>query len=232
MQNKTRREERRDATLQEIKDRAWQQMAENGPGGISLREISRQMRMSSAALFRYFPSRDQLLSALTAEAFDQLGQATEAAIRSQSEGAQASPRHQLTAAARAYREWALANPQRYALIFGAPIPGFQPDWERLAPFAGRSLLAIMQVFEAALQSGALPAAGVLTPAPLVESLRHLIEQRQYTISPAALYLGVIAWSRIHGLVSLELLGQLQTLVGEPDALFEHELALMLEQWHL
>jgi len=232
MQNKTRREERREATLQEIKDRAWQQMSENGPGGLSLREISRQMRMSSAALFRYFPNRDQLLSALTAEAFDQLGLATEAAIRNQAEETRASPRRQLTAAARAYREWALANPERYALIFGAPIPGFQPDWDRLAPFAGRGLLAIMQVFEAALQTGALPVADAVPPTPLAENLRPLIEQRQYPISPAALYLGVIAWSRIHGLVSLELLGQMQTLVGEPGALFEHELALMLDQWRL
>ena len=63
--SETRREARRNATIEEIKAAAWEQMARNGPSAISLREISRTMKMSSAAIYRYFSSQADLLGSLS-----------------------------------------------------------------------------------------------------------------------------------------------------------------------
>src|SRR5690606_5161914 len=62
-----------------ILESARRQLAEVGPTDLSLRAISRDLDMSSSAIYRYFPSRDALLTALIIEAYDDIGASVEAA---------------------------------------------------------------------------------------------------------------------------------------------------------
>src|SRR3954447_11879320 len=101
-------------------------LAEVGPAALSLRAIAREVGLVSSAVYRYFPSRDDLLTALIIEAYDELGDAVEAAdagVRDRDDLA-----GRFLAVGNAIRDWARANPHEYALLYGSPVPGYAaPD---------------------------------------------------------------------------------------------------------
>ncbi|HFE65834.1 MAG TPA: TetR/AcrR family transcriptional regulator [Chloroflexi bacterium] len=130
----TRREKQRQATLEEIKTVARQQMAEYGAAALSLNGIAREMGLTTPALYRYFASRDALVTELIVEAFQSLGDAIEQA---DAEKARNDFYGRFQSMAHAYRHWAIAHPQDYDLIFGTPIPHYHAPKERTVPLASR-----------------------------------------------------------------------------------------------
>ena len=129
-----RRARVRDELTREIKDAARRQLAEVGSAGLSLRAVARELGMVSSAVYRYFPSRDELLTALIVDAYDAVGAAVE-----QAEASVRARRLRRTLAGRDARRcasWAVANPQEYALIFGSPVPGYRAPTDDDRP--GRS----------------------------------------------------------------------------------------------
>src|SRR5579859_6882260 len=116
---RTARERARAELTREIKEEARRQLAEVGANGLSLRAVARELGMVSSALYRYYPSRDDLLTALIIDAYNALGDAAERAI-----AATAGPSaRQWLAACHAVRGWAVSRPHEYALIYGSPVPG-------------------------------------------------------------------------------------------------------------
>src|SRR5437762_10797032 len=114
----TRRERQRTATLNEIRQAARRLVVDSGPTAISLRAIARELGMSAAALYRYFPSLEALIADVASEIFDELSAAAEAAGRGEGE-----VDAQLVAMARGFRRWSITHPQEFALLFGTPVPG-------------------------------------------------------------------------------------------------------------
>src|SRR5258708_7556043 len=115
----------RAGAIGEIKALAGRQLAEQGPGAVSLRAIAREMGTASSALYRYFPSQGDLVTALCVEAYDSLAGALTAARDARPPGDHAG---RWAAVCRAYRRWSLENPSDFALIFGTPLPGYHaPD---------------------------------------------------------------------------------------------------------
>lgn len=224
---KTLREERREEMLQGIKDLAWQQMANNGPADLSLRAIARQMRVSSAAIYRYFENRDALLTELCKDAYqNQL-----AALQSvPPAAAEDEPAGHILALARAYRHWSRQNPEKFALIYGAPVPGFRQAWQVLAPFASQIMEVFVEAFQAAWQNKTVRAKIDLPALPqgLNQNLAHVIAQRTYTIPPEVLYLTLEGWTRLHGIISLELIDQL-ALLEDVDIFFEFQMQNLIRQ---
>lgn len=106
--------------IEEIKAVARRHLATDG-ANLSLRAVARDMGMVSSAIYRYFPSRDDLLTALILEAYDALGDAVEAADAAVGRD---DLRGRWHAVCRAARAWALAHPAEYALIYGSPVPGY------------------------------------------------------------------------------------------------------------
>jgi AcrR family transcriptional regulator len=103
--------------ISEIKHQARLQLAEAGAPAISLRAITRSMGMASSAIYRYFPSRDDLLTALIVDAYDSLGAMAEAVADG------CDPRNhrgRWWMEAHAIRDWARAHPNDYAWL---PGPG-------------------------------------------------------------------------------------------------------------
>src|SRR5665811_2077013 len=117
----TARQLARAATAARITDVARSQLAEVGASGLSLRAVAREMGLASSALYRYFPHRDALLTALIIDAYDALGAAGE---RSYAAAARAGtdPGGQWLQVCRACRRWALAHPHEFALVYGSPVP--------------------------------------------------------------------------------------------------------------
>ncbi len=215
----TRREERREATIEEIKNLAWQQMAENGAAALSLRAIAREMRVSSAALYRYFANREALLTALSMDAYRSLN----AALR---KAAEVFPREdyaaRLAALGNAYRCWVLAHPVQFALVYGAVVPGYQPPWDLLEPVAAQGLELLLTVLDAASRDDRLFSSETVVSESLRLQCERVIAARGYSVAVPVLYLALRGWSRLHGLVVLEAIGQL-SLLEAPQAFFEAEL---------
>ncbi|MFE0641124.1 TetR/AcrR family transcriptional regulator [Streptomyces sp. NPDC058877] len=196
-----------------IKDEARTQLAAEGAAKLSLRAVARELGMVSSALYRYFPSRDDLLTALIVDAYDAVGAAAE---RAAAESTTERPLDRWTAVCRAVRAWAVAHPHEYALIYGSPVPGYTAPQDTIGP-AARVGLVLVDVVRRA-QSGE----GVALP-PLPDALRPEAARISADIAPdlppalaAAL---VAAWAQLFGLVSFEVFGQFHRVVEDRDAFF-------------
>ena len=159
----TARERARAELSREIKEEARRQLAASGADGLSLRAVAKQLGMVSSALYRYYPSRDDLLTVLIIDAYNALGAAAENAIAGGGQAATAgqaaagdamSARERWIAACHAVRGWALANPHEYALIYGSPVPGYRAPEATIGP-AARVPLAFAGLLGEALASGEL-----------------------------------------------------------------------------
>ncbi|MFF0398863.1 TetR/AcrR family transcriptional regulator [Streptomyces sp. NPDC005248] len=201
-----------------IKDEARKQLAADGAARLSLRAVARELGMVSSALYRYFPSRDELLTALIVDAYDAVGEAAEAADRASCAGPSASARHlaRWTAVACAVRDWALAHPHEYGLIYGSPVPGYTAPQATVGPASRVGFVLIAIVGDAHRTDGlALP--------PLAAELRGEAERMAADFAPglppAVVPPLVAAWSQLFGLISFEIFGQFNRLVEEREAFF-------------
>jgi AcrR family transcriptional regulator len=231
----TARERARAELTREIKEEAKRQLAAAGADGLSLRAVARSLGMVSSALYRYFPSRDDLLTALITDAYDSLGEAAETAIASARE-AGAPPGGQWAAGCRAVRAWAKASPHEYALIYGSPVPGYRAPDATIGP-ASRVPLAFAGILRDAIARGAVPASaapdgaapGGGTADPVLAGQAAALAGAlggEDGLPPQVLIRAAIAWTQLFGMVSFELFGQFTGSFDPPDAFFERAVAEM------
>ena len=223
----TRRERQHAAIREEIKETARRLMKEHGTEGITTRLIAREMGLTAPALYHYYASRDHLITALIVDAFNALADTLQEVCEQASEE---RPDEQLRRALLAYRQWALAHPADFQLIYGNPIPGYEAPREVTVPAAVRGFRVLVPLVEKLL--GKAP--GSLSPeyssiAPEVHAfLREQIVREGYLVSPQALYLTIVGWTRIHGIIMLELFHHLQPTIGDVDALYVSEVEILLK----
>ncbi|MEV5157579.1 TetR/AcrR family transcriptional regulator [Streptomyces sp. NPDC053728] len=202
-----------------IKDEARKQLAAEGAAKLSLRAVARELGMVSSALYRYFPSRDDLLTALIVEAYDAVGEAAETARAEAGAPAGAiSPAARWTAVSCAVREWALGHPHEYALIYGSPVPGYAAPQDTVGPASRVGQVLISVVRDAHLAGGlALPP---VDPALRPEAARMAADLAP-DLPPAVVAALVSAWAQLFGLISFELFGQFNRVVEAREQLFRH-----------
>jgi AcrR family transcriptional regulator len=204
----------------EIKAAARRHLAIDG-ANLSLRAVARDLGLVSSALYRYFASRDELLTALIIDAYDALGEAAE---RAESTADRADLLGRWLATGHAIRDWALANPHEYALIYGSPVPGYRAPEDTVAP-AIRVPLLIGAILRDAAADPGLPAGE-----PLPESLRREVAAVRDLVAPGApepaLARGMTAWIQFFGAVSFELFGQLNNTINERRAFFDYQMRAM------
>jgi AcrR family transcriptional regulator len=227
---RTARERARAELTREIKEGARRQLAATGADGISLRAVARELGMASSALYRYFPSRDDLLTALIIDAYDAIGEAAEQAIADE-KPEESWGRDRWLAACHAIRRWALAHPHEYALIYGSPVPGYRAPEATIGP-AARVPLAFASVLAAATAAGELgddagahagPDADALADG-LAKQAEALSASVASPVAPEVLVRAVIAWTQLFGMISWELFGQFVGSFEPADALFAHAVA--------
>lgn len=231
----TRREKQRQATLEEIKTVARQQMAESGAAALSLNAIAREMGLTTPALYRYFANRDALVTELIVAAFQSLGDAIEQAdagkARDDFDG-------RFQAMAHAYRNWAITHPQDYDLIFGTPIPHYHAPKERTVPLASRipTLFGILLHQAEAAGKMEIPAAyGRLSP-PLQQLIQNIAaDLPQETLPPdgkvpeKVVIAATVVHLRLFGLVWAELHHMALPDTAVPGELFQIELNALMKQ---
>ncbi|MGP4046924.1 TetR/AcrR family transcriptional regulator [Streptomyces sp. 2A115] len=201
-----------------IKDEARRQLAEDGAAKLSLRAVARELGMASSALYRYFPSRDDLLTALIIDAYDSLGETAEAA---HAKVADAGPIRRWAVVCEAVRDWALAHPHEYALIYGSPVPGYAAPVTTV-PAASRVGLLLIGIVRDAHQGAGVAVSPL--PAELRPEARRMAEDLAPDLPPEAVAALVAAWAQLSGLVGFELFGQFNRVVEDREALFRYAVA--------
>lgn len=221
----TRRERLRAATIEEIKEAALGLIAQRGAGALSMRGIARTIDMSPAGLYRYYDGLEALITELIADAYNDLANAVAAAGATPGDAL-----HRLRAAMIGYRQWCVDHPNRFLLIFGTPIPGYA------APEEGPTVEANRRIGEAFF---AIAAEGWRRGELTVPRLGLTATQREVDFAasidpelPAELVGTFIsAWAHFHGLVTLEILHQLDWLYADPGYFYVREVDVMLEGLH-
>ena len=209
-----------------IKAVARQQMAEHGTAGLSLRGIARELGITAPAIYNYFPRLDDLITALIVDAFTALADAIEAA---ESAVASEACGPKILASCLAYREWAIAHPVDFQLIYGNPIPGYVAPAEVTVPLARRPFDGLFRLFLEAYQTGELvvPTAYTPVPASIAAHFAPWLPEAGYDFPDTLLCLLMSGWARIHGMVMLELFEHLGPVVGDTAAFFRYEIEAFL-----
>lgn len=197
-----------------ILDSASTQLAEIGPAALSVRAVARDLGMASSAVYRYFPSRDALLTALLVEAYDDLGDAVDATLGTADSDAGARWR----ALCHAVRDWARAQPHRYALLYGSPVPGYAAPDDTVAS-ATRVTGALLAVLADAQATGHHPAATKPLSTQEHAALEPVRAFSDPALEDAMLLRGMLAWAALFGNLSLELFGHMHRGVLDYDAHF-------------
>ena len=211
---------------EQIKAAARRQLAETGSAGLSLRAVARELGMVSSAVYRYFPSRDELLTALIMDAYTAIGRhasLAEAAVR------RSDLAGRWLAVCRATRDWATGHPHEYALIFGSPVPGYQAPADTIDP-ATRIPLLLLAILTDAAAAGRTPGTAAVTgpvrpavPRALHPDLKRLREQAAAGLTDRQLARAVLAWSELIGLISFELFGHLHNVISDFSAHFDYQM---------
>lgn len=210
-----------------IKEKAWQQIAEKGAASLSLRGIARALNITAPAIYNYFPNRDALVTALIVDAFQSFGDAQIDAVAALPEDDHA---RRLRNLGLAYRQWAVDHPQRYQLIFGTPIPGYDAPVEITGPVAARGLTALVEVLDAAHRADQLNPTYEAAMSPEVESMLRAWEcSRAPGIDLDILFTALVIWGRVHGLVSLEIGNQLPPAITDAGAIYRRDVDILVSQ---
>ena len=214
---RTARERAREELTREIKAEARRQLGVEGAQKLSLRAVARELGMVSSALYRYYPSRDDLLTALIIDAYDALGEQVEQAVAAVPT---ADTRARWVALCHAARAWALASPHEYALVYGTPVPGYSAPPETVAP-AARVPMVLIALLDDTVGRFELEAAPRPLRGPVAQQMADLAAQFAPSLNPVLAARGVAAWAQLFGLISFELFGQFVGSADPADGLFDY-----------
>jgi AcrR family transcriptional regulator len=208
--------------VDEIKAIARRHLASEG-ANLSLRAVARDLGVVSSALYRYFGSRDELLTALIVDAYNAMGETAEQADA-------ALPREDLygrwMAVCAAIRAWAKANPHEYALIYGSPVPGYRAPDDTIGP-ASRPTIVLGTLLQDGVAAGVLRTEpGERLPKGVQAELRRFRDDVYAGVPIAILARGFTAWIQLFGLINFELFGRFQNVIEELDGYFEHQMRAM------
>jgi AcrR family transcriptional regulator len=207
-----------------IKNTAWKEITDKGASSLSLRAIARNLEITAPAIYNYFPRRDDLVTALIVDAFTSLGESQKRSIASIPASKLAA---RLAALGLAYRDWAIKYPQRYQLIFGTPIPAYEAPLDITLPAASWALVPLIETLQGLYDTGKLKTGILAKLTPALKSM--LIAWQGFTSKSGSqvhlevLYLALVVWSRVHGMVTLEIGHQNPSFITDPGEVFRREI---------
>ncbi|MBB5787284.1 TetR/AcrR family transcriptional regulator [Jiangella mangrovi] len=217
---RTARARARAELTREITQIGRRQLGTEGATGLNLRAIARELGMVSSAVYRYFPSRDDLLTALIIDAYNAVGDAVE-----QADAACARDRYaeRWSAVGHAVRDWALAHPHEYALLYGSPVPGYQAPSDTVAP-AVRDTAVYGRILSEAYAAGVLDLPGGFpVPPPSFSGDADVVRELMPGLPDDLVARAIAAWTGLFGFVSFEVFGQFANVIEDRRSLFDHQI---------
>lgn len=212
----------------EILTAAARSLAEVGAAGLSLRALARELGMVPSALYRYFASRDDLLTRLIVASFDSLGDAVDAALASAAHDSgtddpaaeSSDPATRFSTIAHATRDWARGRPHEYALLYGTPVPRYHAPADVTNPAGTRVQARLLDVL-ATLGPTEPPSPAARAAAQTLEPLLSDPLLAPLGLDPTVVLRGTLAWNLVLGSITAELFEWYGPEgLGEPDAYFE------------
>lgn len=200
-----------------------------------MRAITRELGMASSAIYRYFASRDELLTALIIEAYSDLAEDIIAADETIAERGNLHQRW--LAIAHGIRAWAMAYPHQWSLIYGTPISGYAaPDDTISAAISVTAPMINLLVDQASAQASsadpANPAKSSQAPQSVDPGIAEIVGTLDASVSADRFMIGLGSWAQIVGLVSLELFGHFENVVHRRDEHFAFHATMMAERLEL
>jgi AcrR family transcriptional regulator len=220
-----KRQDTRDRIEGQIIELGRRHLITDGAAGLSLRAIARDLGMVSSAVYRYVASRDELLTLLLVDAYDELADAVDNA-RGNVDGPW---RDQLVAVAHAARIWAVEQPASWALLYGSPVPGYQAPAERTVGPGTRVVQTLFEMVAAGIAGGDIAETGVEVQAPLSSDFDRLRQEFAFSGSDAAVAKCFLLWAGLIGAISLEVFGQYGPgTLSEAGAVFGIQIQLLID----
>ena len=222
----TPRSRAREQTMRDIVRIGREHLATDGAAALSLRAVARDLGVVSSAVYRYVGSRDELLTLLVVDGYDELGDAVDAALERVDRSDHAG---RMTVIGRAVRTWALAEPATYALLFGSPVPGYEAPAEQTTGPGTRVIGRLVEVWEDAWRAGAVTIPDEpVGPRRLARDLARIRRELGLTAPDPLVARGMLAWAALFGCVSFEVFGQYgPDTFAEPKDIFEHHLQVLV-----
>jgi AcrR family transcriptional regulator len=210
-------------TIEQIKRIAREHLAVDGPN-LSLRAVARDLGVVSSAVYRYFASRDDLLTALLIDGYTSMADAIE---RAEAEAPRRDLAARWLALGRAAREWALEHRPEYALLYGSPVPGYAAPQDTIGP-ASRPVVVAMSILRDGVERGAVAIPSDRLPKAVRADMERVEGLPGFEgVPPTLLARAMSEWARMFGTISFELFGRLVNAVTDYDAYFEHQLRTTL-----
>jgi AcrR family transcriptional regulator len=211
------------AVRAEIVAEARAQLAASGAAGLSLRAVARQLGMAPSAMYRYFQSRDEILTALIVEGYDAMGEVAEAAATSAE-----PPAERVRSVCRSLREWALEHPHEYALLYGSPVPGYRAP-ELTVAAASRVTIVLGGIVRDACQAGVIaesrvPRVSAAMAAQAQPAGQAIMPGVPLRVASRAL----VMWSLLFGQINFEVFGRLEGVVADGGVLFDFTVDTILD----
>ena len=195
---------------------ARRHVAEQGAPTLSLRAVAREVGMVSSAVYRYFPSRDDLLTRLIVDTYSAIAAAAEAGDASAARGDTGG---RLTAMANAIRRWAIAHPHEWALVYGTPVPGYAAPHDTVDP-AARVSMVMLGILRDGVAGGTIDATERIETTRAVRSDLAAIRRIVPGVPDAVIARGIAAWTQIFGHINFELFGHFHNVIDDLDGFFE------------
>ncbi len=216
----TRRERLRAQTLEEIREHGYAQIAQGGAAALSLNGIAKAMGMSGAAMYRYFSSRESLLTTLVNESYEDLAASLGDAFTTSH---RRTPPRRLQAVCEAYRSWALAQPHRYRLVFASALSSGAADPSCIVPAAQQVMNVVLDAL-----AGLDFTPATVAPASFARELTCWGQTSSHPdADPVLFLLGQQTWTRLHGIVSLEIEGVYIQMGIDPGGLYANEIRQLI-----
>ncbi|MGV9386436.1 TetR/AcrR family transcriptional regulator [Nonomuraea sp. NPDC003707] len=216
-----RRDRVRAETSSEIKSIALKHLTANGADAVSLRGIAREMGMTAGAIYRYFDTRDDLITALIADSYASLADVMEAASGS---APVSDPVRRILAVTEAYRQWAITHPEEFRLIYGDTVAGYQaPEDGPIQEAEERACAVLLTLVEMGWPVADHPEAEPYGWPDFGVAYSTRVRELFPDLPPAAVALALRTWGRMHGLVALEINGHLRLQIEDPGKLFRAEM---------
>jgi AcrR family transcriptional regulator len=214
--SRTARDRARVELTEEIKTAGRRHLAEHGASGLSLRAVAREVGMVSSAVYRYFPSRDDLLTALIIDAYDAIGECAENAdAAARDRGVQA----RWLNVCEAVRRWALANAHEYSLIYGSPVPGYAAPEATIEPASRVPLVVLRLLVDGVTAGEVLEGETPSMPRVVRSDFAQLRRTAAPSVPDAVLSRALAVWAQLLGTINLELFGHLHNVIHDYDAFF-------------
>jgi len=219
-----KRQESREQIEVRIVELGRRQLVDRGAAGLSVRAIARDLGLVSSAVYRYVSSRDELLTLLLVDAYSDLADAVDRARETVGD----PWTDDVIAIARATRQWALAHPARWALLYGTPVPGYHAPAERTVAVGTRVVGAFLDAVAAGITTGDIRLTNDVAPQPMSSDFERLRQEFGFPGDDQVLTKCFLLFAGVMGAISLEVFGQYGAdTLTDADPLFDAQLRLLV-----